>query len=186
PLPQWRPTSVSMYLRTAGANPIGLAADIVAAIHAIDPNVSPYEFVSLREQVNRSTAGQRITATILMLFGSVALFLAAVGLYGLISYMVSQRTQELGLRLALGATPPALVALVMSSGLRLTLTGIALGVAFALRTTRILGTMLFRVGPRDPMVFGGVIVLMVCASAVACLLPAWRGAHLDPMRALRL
>ncbi|HXT05132.1 MAG TPA: FtsX-like permease family protein, partial [Casimicrobiaceae bacterium] len=108
------------------------------------------------------------------------------GLYGLISYMVSQRTQELGLRLALGATPPALVALVMSSGLRLTLTGIALGVAFALGTTRILGTMLFRVGPRDPMVFGGVIVLMVCASAVACLLPAWRGAHLDPMRALRL
>ena len=186
PLPQWRPTSVSMYLRTAGANPIGLAADIVAAIHAIDPNVSPYEFVSLREQVNRSTAGQRITATILMLFGSVALFLAAVGLYGFISYMVSQRTQELGLRLALGATPPALVALVMSSGLRLTLTGIALGVAFALGTTRILGTMLFRVGPRDPMVFGGVIVLMVCASAVACLLPAWRGAHLDPMRALRL
>jgi ABC-type antimicrobial peptide transport system permease subunit len=155
-------------------------------IHAIDPNVSPYEFVSLREQVNRSTSGQQITATLLMLFGAVALFLAAIGLYGVISYMVSQSTRELGVRMALGATPSALIALVMSSGLRLTLAGIAVGVALAVGTTRLLGDMLFRVGPRDPIVFGAVILVMIVASTVACLVPAWRASRLDPVQALRL
>jgi ABC-type antimicrobial peptide transport system permease subunit len=116
----------------------------------------------------------------------VALFLAAIGLYGVISYMVSQSTRELGVRMALGATPSALMALVMSSGLRLTLAGIAVGVALAVGTTRLLGDMLFRVGPRDPIVFGAVILVMIVASTVACLVPAWRASRLDPVQALRL
>jgi predicted permease len=186
PLAQWRPTAVTMFLHTEAANPAALARSTVAVIHAIDPNVSPYEFVSLREQVNRSTSGQQITATLLMLFGAVALFLAAIGLYGVISYMVSQSTRELGVRMALGATPSALIALVMSSGLRLTLAGIAVGVALAVGTTRLLGDMLFRVGPRDPIVFGAVILVMIVASTVACLVPAWRASRLDPVQALRL
>ena len=186
PLSQQRPTTVAIFLRTQATNPAVVAPSTLNAIHAIDPNVSPYEFVSLREQVNRSTSGLQITATLLMLFGVVAFLLAAIGLYGVISYMVSQSTRELGVRVALGATPSALITLVMASGLRLTLAGIGVGVALALGTTRLLGDMLFHVGPRDPSVFVGVIVVMTAASAAACLLPAWRASRLDPVRALRL
>ena len=185
PLAQWRPTAVVMFLRTEALNPVGLGPSAVAAIHSIDPNVSPYEFMSMREQVSRSTSAQQITATLLILFGITALFLAVLGLYGVISYMVSQSTRELGVRMALGATPSALIGLVMSSSLRLTLAGIAVGVALALGTTRLLGDMLFRVGPRDPLVFVGVIVIMAAASAFACSLPALRASRLDPVRALR-
>lgn len=89
-------------------------------------------------------------------------------------------------RMALGATPSELLTLVMSSGLRLTLAGIVLGVVLAFGTTRLLGDLLFRVGPRDPLVFGAVIVLMGTASALACAIPAWRASRLDPIRALRV
>lgn len=186
PMAQRRPTTVCLFLRTEAANPVGLAPSAVSAIHAIDPSVAPYEFLTLREQVNRSTSAQQITATLLMSFGAMALFLAAVGLYGVISYMVSQSRRELGVRMALGATPSALLALVMSSGLRLTLAGIVVGVALALGTTRLLGDMLYRVGPRDPLVFAVVIAVMAAASALACAVPAWRASRLDPVRALRV
>jgi predicted permease len=186
PLAQRRPTAVVMFLRTDAANPVGLPSAVVGEIHRIDPNVSPFEFVSLREQVNRSTSGQQITATLLLLFAGVALFLATIGLYGVISYMVSQSTRDLGMRMALGATPTTLMALVLSSGLRLTFAGIGVGVVLALGTTRLLGDMLFHVGPRDPLVFGGVILVMTAASSIACAIPAWRAARLDPVRALRI
>src|SRR5205085_4084565 len=97
--------------------------------------------------------------TLLMIFGGIALFLAAIGLYGVISYTVSQSTRELGLRMALGATPAQLVHLVVSSGLRLTVGGVTLGVAIALGTTRLLGDLLFRVSPRDPEIIAGVITI---------------------------
>jgi ABC-type antimicrobial peptide transport system permease subunit len=161
-------------------------APVVDAIHAIDPNVSPYEFVTLREQVDRSTSSQQIMVTLLALFSGVALFLAVIGLYGVISYIVSQSTRELGVRLALGATPSRLLALIMSSGLRLTLGGVVLGVAVALGTTRLLGDLLFQTGPRDPLVFASAIALMTSASLVSCLVPAWRASRLDPTRALRV
>ena len=186
PMAQRRPIAVCLFLRTEAANPVGLAPSTVSAIHAIDPSVAPYEFLTLREQVNRSTSALQITATLLMVFGAVALFLAAIGLYGVISYMVSESTRELGVRMALGATPSALLALVMSSGLRLALAGIVVGVALALGTTRLLGDMLFRVGPRDPLVFSAVIVVMAAAATLACALPAWRASRLDPVRALRV
>lgn len=185
PLAQRRATAVCLFLRASTTNPVALAPSTVSAIHAIDPGVSPYEFVTLREQVNRSTSGQQITATLLMSFGAAALFLAAIGLYGVISYTVSQSTRELSVRMALGATPSALIVLVMSSALRLSLAGIVIGVALAFGTTRLLGDLLFRVGPRDPLVFGSVIVIMASASALACAVPAWRASRLDPVRALR-
>jgi len=186
PMAQRRPIAVCLFLRTEAANAVGLAPSTVSAIHAIDPSVAPYEFLTLREQVNRSTSALQITATLLMVFGAVALFLAAIGLYGVISYMVSESTRELGVRMALGATPSALLALVMSSGLRLALAGIVVGVALALGTTRLLGDMLFRVGPRDSLVFSAVIVVMAAAATLACALPAWRASRLDPVRALRV
>jgi macrolide transport system ATP-binding/permease protein len=187
PLAQNRPTAVNLFIRTpqSGATPM-LAPRIVAAIHAVDPNVSPYEILTLREQVNRSTSGQQIMVTLLVIFSSVALVLAAIGLYGVISYMVSQSTRELGLRTALGATPTQLIQLIMSLGLRLTALGVVLGLLVALGTTRLLGDLLFRVSPRDPTVIGGVVILMGTASVLACLVPAWRAARIDPVRALRM
>ncbi|MGH7623342.1 MAG: FtsX-like permease family protein, partial [Gemmatimonadaceae bacterium] len=124
--------------------------------------------------------------TLMTLFSAVALFLAAVGLYGVISYMVTQSTRELGLRMAFGATPTQLVRLVMSSGLRLTLAGIALGGMLAFGTTRLLGDLLFRVSARDPLVFCAAIMLMASVAVLACVVPAWRASRLDPVRALRV
>jgi predicted permease len=185
PLAQQRPTAVTILLRTSSAASADLSQRVVSAIHGVDPNVSPYEFVSLREQMRRSTSGLRITATLLMSFACIAVILAAIGLYGVISYMVTQSTRELGVRMALGATPSRLVALVMSSGMRLTLAGIGVGAALALGTTRLLGDLLYGVGPRDAGVFAGVAIVMACVSAVACAIPAWRASRLDAVTALR-
>jgi len=185
PLSQHRSTTVSLFLRTPAQNAARVVPSISLAIHAMDPNVSPYEFLTLREQVDRSTSGQQIMVTLLGLFSAVALFLAAIGLYGVISYMVSQSTRELGVRMALGATPSQLLTLIMSSGLRLTLGGVGLGVVVALGTTRLLGDLLFGVGPRDPIVFASGIAVMAGASLLSCALPAWRASRLDPTRALR-
>jgi ABC-type antimicrobial peptide transport system permease subunit len=140
----------------------------------------------MREQVDRSMSSQRIAVTLLGLFGSLALVLAAVGLYGVMSYVVSQSTRELGLRMALGATPAEMLRLVISRGLTLTGTGVVLGAATALGTTRLLGDLLYKVSPRDPMAFGAALMLMAISSSVACLLPAWRAARTDPVQALRL
>jgi predicted permease len=186
PLAQRRPVSVSLFLRTLDKGAArGIGAAIISAIHAIDPAVAPYEIITMREQVNRSTSSQRILVTLLALFSGVALFLAAMGLYGTISYMVSQNTRELGLRMALGAKPSQLLVLVMSFGLRMTLLGMVLGVAIALGTTHLLGALLYAVSPRDPMILAGVCAMMGVSGVLACLVPAWRATRLDPVRALR-
>jgi ABC-type antimicrobial peptide transport system permease subunit len=141
--------------------------------------------ITLREHIDRSTAPQRIAVTLLSLFGVLALLLAAVGLYGVMSYVVSQRRRELGLRLALGASASDLLRLVMSYGLVLTGGGVVLGAAVALATTPLLGYILYHVSPRDPLAFGSAFVVMAIASLAACLVPAWRAPRIDPVRALR-
>jgi len=187
PLAQQRTSYVLLFLRTSASKAAtGIAPAIVGAVHAVDPAVSPYEIITMREQVNRSTAAQRVLVTLLAAFSSLALILAAMGLYGMISYMVSQSARELGLRMALGASPAQLLGLVMSSGLRLAMFGVALGVIIALATTRLLGTILYDVSPHDPYILAAVAVVMTGAATLACLLPAWRATRLDPMRALRL
>lgn len=135
--------------------------------------------------MDRSTAPQRIAVTLLSLFGGLALLLAAVGLYGVMSYAVSQRRRELGLRLALGASASHLLRLVMSYGLALTAGGVLLGAAAALESTRLLGYILYQVSPRDPLAFGSAFAVMAVAALVACLVPAWRALGIDPVRALR-
>lgn len=186
PLAQQRTAYVLLFARTSARNAAnGIAPAIVGAVHAVDPAVSPSEIITMREQVDRSTSAQRILVSLLAAFSGVALLLAAMGLYGMISYLVSQSTRELGLRLALGASPAKLLSLVMSSGLRLTIAGIVLGAVIALATTRLLGTMLYEVSPRDPYVLAAVVIVMAVAATVACLVPALRAMRLDPMTALR-
>ena len=154
-------------------------------IHTLDGNLALYEVITLQEQLDRSTAPQKAAVTLLGVLGGLALLLAAIGLYGVMSYAVSQSTRELGLRMALGARASDLVRLVISRGLALTLGGTVLGAAAALGLTRLLGNYLYGVSPRDPLAFGTAFVVMLVATLAACFLPAWRATRTDPMRALR-
>jgi putative ABC transport system permease protein len=158
----------------------------VRALHAIDPAVDPSELVTLREQVDRSMSTQRIAGTFLGVFASLALGLAAIGLYGVMSYTVSQSARELGLRMPLGAVPRDVLGLVLSRGLVLSMIGVVAGMAVTLGTTRLLSDLLYRVSPRDPVVFGAALLLMLLASAAACFVPAWRTARTNLVNSLRV
>jgi macrolide transport system ATP-binding/permease protein len=162
-----------------------LAAALVREIHAIDGNLAPGEILTMREQVNRTTSAQTIAFRLLGVFGGVALLLSAVGLYGLMSYSVEQGTREMGLRIALGATPASVLRLIVARGLMLTASGVALGLGVALLSTRLMGYLLYKVSPQDPVAFGAALVIMAIASVAACFLPAFRAMRTDPIRALR-
>jgi len=184
PLRQNFSTQVAIFVRTS-QGPAALTPALVREIHALDANLAPYEVITLREQLDRSTSPQRVAVTLLTLFGMLAVLLAGIGLYGVMAYAVSQSRRELGLRMALGAAPMQVLRLVMTSGLAMTMIGIAVGAAAALGSTRLLGYMLYRVSPRDPIAFGAALVVMIFAAILACMLPAWRAARTDPVGALR-
>jgi predicted permease len=155
-------------------------------IHALDQNLAPLDTISLQEQVDRMSYTQRLAAALLAIFGGMALFLAAIGLYGVMSYSVSQSTRELGLRMALGAGASDVLRLVISRGLRLTIAGIIIGVTAALLLTRLMGNLLYKVSPRDPIAFGSALVVLIAVALIACFLPARRASRVDPVRALRI
>ncbi len=184
PLRQSSSLSASLYLRTS-EQPGTIAMALAKEIQALDRGLAPSELITMREQVRRSAAPQRVAVTLLGVFGAVALLLAAIGLYGVVSHAVSQSERELGLRMALGAAAPDLMRFVMSQGMRLAAAGVVLGAAAALGLTRLLGYLLYRVSPRDPLVFGAACLLMLAAALAACLLPAWRAMRTDPVEALR-
>jgi predicted permease len=173
-----------LYIRTP-LSPQSMATALAREVRALDPNLAPYEVISLQEQVDRSTSPQLVAVTLVGILGGLALLLAAIGLYGVMSYAVSQSARELGLRMALGAGASNVLRLVMSRGLVLTAGGVALGAAVALALTRLLGNLLYKVSPRDPLAFGSAFVVMTIASLAACFLPAWRATRTDPARALR-
>jgi macrolide transport system ATP-binding/permease protein len=166
-------------------SPEAMTAALTREVHAIDRNLALFEVITLQEQVDRSTSPQLVAVTLVGVLSGLALLLAAIGLYGVMSYAVSQSTRELGLRMALGATPSHLLRLVMSRGLALTAAGIVGGTAAALASTRLLGYLLYNVSPRDPMSFGSAFVVIMVASLAACFLPAWRATRTDPLQALR-
>jgi predicted permease len=158
---------------------------LIREARALDPNLALYEMITLQEQVNRSTSHELVAVALVALFGGLALLLASIGLYGVMSYTVSQSTRELGLRMALGASASNVLRLVLSRGLLLTTTGIIIGIALALLLTRLLGNLLYQVSPRDPLAFVAAFAVMILASVAACFLPAWRATRTDPIRALR-
>jgi len=165
--------------------PQTMATAIAREVRTLDGNLAPYEVITLQEQLDRSTSAQMVAVTLVAVLGGLALLLAAIGLYGVMSYAVSQSTRELGLRMALGADASSLLRLVMSRGLALTAGGVLLGAAVALGLTRLLGNLLYKVSPRDPLAFGSAFVVMTTAALAACFLPAWRATRTDPARALR-
>ncbi len=174
----------SLIIRTR-QGPATMAKALVREIHALDANLAPGEVITMQEQVDRTTAAQRMAVAFIGVFGGLALLLAAVGLYGVMSYTVSQSTRELGLRMALGAGESDVLRLVMSQGLALTAGGVALGAAASFGLMRLLGYLLYKVSPHDPLAFGSALAIMMIASLAACFLPAWRAMRTDPVRALR-
>jgi predicted permease len=184
PLRQNFSSQVGLDIRTS-VRPDTMAATLAREIHRMDPDLAPYELITMREQVDRSTSPQRIAVALLAVFGGMTLLLAAIGLYGVMSHAVSQRTRELGLRMALGADASDLLRLVMSHGLALTAGGVVLGATAALLLTRLLGYLLYEVSPRDPLAFASAFVVMAIASFASCFLPAWRAMRTNPARALR-
>ena len=177
-------TFAALELRTA-QSPTAITARLVREVRSIDPTVAPMEVITMQEQVDRTTAPQRIAITMLGGFGALALLLAGVGLYGVMASTVAQSARELALRMALGATGLDLLQLVMLKGLGLMALGLTVGLGAALGLTRLLGYLLYQVSPRDPLAFGSAGLVIGVASIVACGIPAWRAARTDPLRVLR-
>lgn len=176
--------SAALTIRTR-LRPEIMAAALSRELKAMDANLALYEVISLQEQVDRSTSAQKVAVTLTGTLGGLALVLAAIGLYGVMSYTVSQSTRELGLRMALGANTGGLFRLVISRGLVLTIGGIFLGAVLAAGLTRLLGYLLYKVSPYDPFAFGSAFLVLTIVSLIACFLPAWRATRVDPIVALR-
>jgi macrolide transport system ATP-binding/permease protein len=174
----------ALNIRTTQSPQSTLAA-VLREVNALDQNLALYETVTLQEQVNRAAAPQLVAVTLVSTLGGLALLLAAVGLYGVMSYAVAQSTRELGLRMALGADAANLLRLVISRGLRLTAGGILFGTIGALALTKLLRELLYHVSPYDPRVFVSALAVMTVTAVSACLLPAWRASRTDPARVLR-
>jgi len=174
----------SLLIRTR-ETPGAIMNALAREVHALNPTLAPGVAYRLQEQVDRMSYSQRLAVTLVALFGGMALFLAAIGLYAVMSYSVSQGTRELGLRMALGAAGDDVLRLVLSHGLRLTTAGILIGAIATLVLTRLMGNLLYKVSPRDPVAFGLAFVVITIAALTACFLPAWRATRIDPIQALR-
>jgi predicted permease len=184
PLRQNFAVSATLHIRS-GVDARALSAEVVRETKALDADLAAYELISMREVVARAAASQQAAATMLAVLGGLALLLAAVGLYAVMAYAVSQSARELGLRIALGAGRYDLLRLVMMRGVTLTVAGVAVGTAAGIGLTRLMGDLLYRVSPRDPGAFAVAFAVMMVTAMAACFLPAWRAMGADPMRVLR-
>ncbi len=163
-----------------------LGPALTREIHALDASLAPSELITMQELVDRMSWQRRAAVVLLFAYGGLALGLAAIGLYGVMAYAVAQGTRELGLRMALGAGTPDLLRLVILQGLALTAGGVVLGAGAALGLARLMGGLLVKVSPRDPLTFGWAAAVMAIVSLAASFLPAWRATRTDPVRALRI
>jgi putative ABC transport system permease protein len=184
PYAQFAQPTMNVVVRAA-SNPMNLATVLQAQVSAVDKDITLSAVTSMDDVLGASVAQPRFSAQLLSAFAALALLLAAVGLYGLMAYSVTQRRTEIGIRMALGATREDVLKLILRQGSRLTLTGIGIGLVGSLAATRVLSSMLFAVTPKDPATFITVAFLLVAVALGACYIPARRAAKVDPMVALR-
>ena len=177
-------SSATAILHTA-VEPSSLAGATRAAVREFDSNLTVFGVQTLEEGIGRSTSTRRFTMWLFAAFAGLAVLLATIGLYGVVSYVVSQRRAEIGIRVALGATNGDVSRMVMMQGVKPAFVGAALGLVVAVFLTRILKTMLFGVTPLDPLTFTVVPALLLIVAAAACYMPALRAARQDPTSALR-
>jgi putative ABC transport system permease protein len=171
-------------VRTTG-DPVGLISSVRSAMHGVDRDLPLYGMKTVDDVIAESVAPQRLNMLLLGIFAGLALVLAAVGLYGVISYSVSQRTREIGIRMALGASHKSVLRLVVSQGISLALIGVAIGVTASLFLTKLMATLLFGVSVTDPITFVAISLLLIGVTTVASIVPARRAMKVDPMVALR-
>jgi ABC-type antimicrobial peptide transport system permease subunit len=183
-LPSWYLWDVFVVMRSAG-EPAQLATALRHVVARLDSQLPVFNVRPLRDLRDASIAPQRLNAVLTGAFALLALALGAVGVAGVVSYAVIQRTPEMAIRMALGATPAQVVRLLTVSGLRLCLVGLLAGLAGALALGRAVAGLLYQVRPGDPAILGGVVLLLLAAAALASWLPARRIARIDPIVALR-
>jgi putative ABC transport system permease protein len=155
------------------------------AVYAVDPENAIDQVQTLENARNESIASPRLTTVLLGLFAALALIITAAGIAGVMALTVSQRTHEIGIRMALGASAGSVLRLVLRQGLTLVLIGLALGMAGAFALTRLMSTLLFAVGPTDPLTWLAVALALAAVAALACFAPARRATSIDPLTALR-
>ena len=176
---------VSLIVRASG-DPEALAPLLRDAVHQLDMNVPLHSVETVEGRLADTLAGPRFNMALLLAFAATALLLTVIGLYGVVSYTVSQRTREIGIRMALGARPGSVRRMILLYGLRMTLVGIAVGSVAALAAGRALAGMLHGVSPRDPATYAVVMLVLTLVSVLACYLPARRATRIDPLEAIRI
>jgi putative ABC transport system permease protein len=186
PLQQTRQNLQGLILVRTRGNPVDAATFVREAVRAVDPNMPVENIRSLEDLRERYLSTPRLTALLLSLFAALALVVTMTGLTGVIAMSVSQRTQEFGVRMALGATRDRVLAMVLRQGLTVVVSGLAIGLVASLALTRVLSSYLYDTTPTDPTTVAAVAVALIVAGALACLGPAWRATRVDPMVALRV
>jgi predicted permease len=184
PLMRLAANAVAVVLRTAG-DPAAVMGPVRRAVEQVDSRDVIYGVQTLDEVIAGSVAARRLSMILLGIFAGLALVLSCVGIYGVVSYVVGQRTHEIGVRMALGAERGDVMRLVLGEGARMTLVGVAAGVAAALGLTHLMADELFGVTPQDPLTFAAVAIVLMLVALVACYVPARRAVRVDPMVALR-
>jgi putative ABC transport system permease protein len=177
--------STMWVLERATGEPGSLAAGTRQVLRDLDPLLPLYSLNPMTTIVSDSMAQRRFSMLLLVLFAGVALFLAGVGLYGVVAYTVSQRTREIGLRIAIGASPANVMRMVIGGGMKLALAGVVTGIFGAFVVARLARTMLFDVAPYDPVSFVVTAALLLAVAALACYVPARRAMRVDPIVALQ-
>jgi putative ABC transport system permease protein len=178
-------STMVVVVRSRGADPLSLVPELIAQVRTVDPEMPIDDVLTLEQRIANSVAGPRFYAVLLGLFSALALILAISGIYGVVSYSVSRRTAETGIRMALGAKAVDIVKMVLSEGMLLALIGVVGGLAASYAATRILSGLLFGVSATDITTFIGVAVLLTTIALLACYVPARRASRIDPVDALR-
>jgi putative ABC transport system permease protein len=184
PVEKWCPAELTLLLRSQGDS-MALLPAVRSIVSHLDKNVPLFDVQTMQDMLKGGLASQRFNASLLGAFALFAVFLAAIGIYGVLSYSVHQRVREVGIRMALGAEPRNVLCMILAHGLSLATAGLALGLVGSFALTRLLGSMLYRVRPADPATFITVTLTLLAVALAACWIPARRAMRVDPMVALR-
>jgi len=169
----------------SSVEPLSLSEPVRQAIWKVDADQPMWKIRTVEFLVNRSTADRKFLMALMGIFAALALVLTIIGLYGVISYLVNQRTQEIGIRMALGAQMRDILRMVLKQGMILVLSGVGLGLAAAWLLTRLMTTLLYQVSATDPLTFVSISLLLIAVALIACYVPARRATKVDPLTALR-
>ena len=176
--------ALTLAVRTM-ADPLSLSVSIQKQIAELDPQLPVHDVLTMDQIIEQSLGNASLSASLVLAFALLSLILASVGLYGVLSYLTTQRTGEIGVRMALGAQRREVVHLMLGDGLRPALYGLAIGLAASVGTVRLIQSMLYGTGPLDPAVFACVAASLLLVTCIACLVPSWKASRIDPMQALR-